>query len=58
LKNPSPKKRAGGMVQGVDPEFKPQYRKKRLYTKRKSACNFFKKFILADTEKHENCTYL
>jgi hypothetical protein len=26
-KNPS-QKRAGGMVQGVDPEFKPQYHKK------------------------------
>jgi hypothetical protein len=28
-KNPSPK-RAGGVVQGVGPEFKPQYRKKKL----------------------------
>jgi hypothetical protein len=26
-KNPS-EKRAGGVVQGVDPEFKPQYREK------------------------------
>jgi hypothetical protein len=28
LKNPS-QKRAGRLAQGVDPEFKPQYRKKR-----------------------------
>jgi hypothetical protein len=28
-KNPS-QKRAGGMVQGVGPEFKPQYFKKKL----------------------------
>jgi hypothetical protein len=29
LKNPSQKKRAGGVAQGVDPEFKPQYHKKK-----------------------------
>jgi hypothetical protein len=30
LKNPS-QKRAGGVAQGVGPEFKPQYRKKKVY---------------------------
>jgi hypothetical protein len=30
-KNPS-QKRAGGMAQGVVPEFKPQYHKKKVYS--------------------------
>jgi hypothetical protein len=29
LKNPTQKHRAGGMAQGVGPEFKPQYHKRK-----------------------------
>jgi hypothetical protein len=37
-KNPSQKKRAGRVAQGVDPEFKPQYCKTNKQTKRKARC--------------------
>jgi hypothetical protein len=35
LENTHHKKRAGGMAQGVDPEFKPQYRKKKKKKKKR-----------------------
>jgi hypothetical protein len=40
LKKTHPKKRAGGVAQGVGPEFKPQYRKKK-----KKALSFFVLFF-------------
>jgi hypothetical protein len=36
-KNPSQKKRAGGVAQGVDPEFKPQYCQKKKKKKKKQS---------------------
>jgi hypothetical protein len=36
LKKPFTKNRAGGMVQGEGPEFKPQYRKKKKKKKSRS----------------------
>jgi hypothetical protein len=39
LKNPFTKKRAGGVAQGVSPEFKPQYcKKKKVLEKGKVGC--------------------
>jgi hypothetical protein len=47
-KNPS-QKRTGGVVQGVGPEFKPQYCKKKKIAVNESVFEFFLQFNLHNT---------
>jgi hypothetical protein len=46
LKKKSLQKRAGGVAQGVDPEFKPQYCKKKKKEMSKHHCHPFDIYIL------------
>jgi hypothetical protein len=44
-KNPITKNWAGGVAQGVGPEFKPQYCKKKKKKERKKLHKFFEKLL-------------
>jgi hypothetical protein len=51
LKNTQHTKRAGGVAQGIGPEFKPQYRKKMKRCSFESYLHFFKAPIFSTTGK-------